>query len=111
MPDMAAAGEVGELTAAQLANYLRATPDDDMTADIDTARDLLAAIWAQASRAVPATVQYTVWRDVAADLWRRRDNLAGHSQFADMSTGQAVAAPRDPLARSLPLIRRYVLGF
>ena len=108
---MPEADEVGELTAVQLANYLRATPDDDMAADIATARDLLEPIWSQAFRPVPATVQHTVWRDVAADLWRRRDNIAGSSQFADMSTGHAVAAPRDPLARSLPLIRRYVLGF
>lgn len=103
--------ESGELTPARLAAYLRAADDAAMQDDIDSAAELLTPIWAQSTRDVPATIRYTVWRDVAADLWRRRDNITGNSQFADMSTGQAVAAPRDPLARSLPLIRRYVLGF
>jgi predicted phage gp36 major capsid-like protein len=103
--------ESGELTPARLAAYLRAAVDAAMQDDIDSAAELLAPIWAQATRTVPATIRYTVWRDVAADIWRRRDNLAGNSQFADVTTGQPVRAPRDPLAASWPIIRHYVPGF
>ncbi|MGD7734132.1 hypothetical protein ACQCX5_14410 [Propionibacteriaceae bacterium G57] len=100
------------VTAETLATYIGTTPGDPHVAPaLAEAQAILNDVLATPWRPIPADVLDQVTHEVAHEIYRRRDSPSGASQFAEFGTGQAVRAPRDPLAQSWPIIRRYVGAF
>lgn len=59
---------------------------------------------------VPPTVLDGLQLEVAAELYSRKDNVGGAGQAPVLEGAVPVRAPRDPLARVLPTLRRYAGG-
>lgn len=94
-----------------LAAYLRADPTDaDLPGALAAARAELETVLESAWRPMPEVTFRRVLFEVAGEFYRRRDSPSGASQFAEFAQGAPVRSPRDPLAQSMPIIRRYVLG-
>lgn len=101
------------VTAEQLRLYVGAKESEaaEVAEDLAVAETLLGDVLADAWRPVPDEIRDRLVLEVGHELVKRRDSPTGASQYADFSTGQPVAAPRDPLTTVWPIIRRYVGGF
>ena len=61
-------------------------------------------------REVPEAVRDQIVLDTAHALFKRGDSLSGQAQYA-FDGGVPVFQSKDPLQKSWPLIRRYVMPF
>lgn len=101
------------VTAEEARVYIGAAADeiDAVTADLAEAVAEIDGRLAEAWRPCPEPTRDRMVREVAHELFKRRDSPTGASQYADFGTGQPVSGPRDPLTRVWPTLRRYVSPF
>jgi hypothetical protein len=100
------------VTSAQLATYIGADATDEaVQSALTVAVVLVEDVLIEAFRPVPTIVRDRLVLEVGHEVYKRKDSVSGSSQFADYSSGQPVAGPRDPLTRVWPVLRRYVLSF
>jgi len=99
------------ITAEDLKNRLAV---DTVTTEVERcfeeASVIVADLVAQAFKPVPEVVSDGWTLEIGAELHSRTDGTGGstYNQYTDGS-GVPVRGPRDPLARTWPSIRRYVL--
>lgn len=96
--------------AAALARYLGGiTVTEDLTESYDEA-DALVTAWLAGfpTVTVPPIIVARAVREVAADLWNRRDAPNGIKQFGDGAGGVIpVRVARDPLTAAYPLLAPF----
>ena len=101
-----------QITTDQVADYIRtAKSDPRLNRCLAGARAEILTAFDRAYRPIPGATFRQCILDVALELHRRPDHNSVPSQYADVSTGTAVRAAKDPLATCRPVIDRYVLPF
>lgn len=102
------------MSTTPLENVLRVAGSNDTVRAqeaLDMAEALITDALSKAFRTVPVEVRAALVLEVAKNWMDRSQTMAGSSQFADMSTGRPVMAPRDPLMSVWPILHRYVTPF
>lgn len=101
------------VTAEQLRVYIGAKENelDAVTLDLARAEGEITRALERAWRQPTEAERDGLVLEVGHELFKRRDSPSGSSQYADYSTGQPVAGPRDPLTPVWPMLRRFVTSF
>lgn len=101
------------VTVEQVRVYIGADLSDldQLTRDLAEAEAEIDDRLTEAHRPCPEATRDRMVMELTHELFKRRDSPTGASQYADFSTGQPVAGPRDPLTRIYPTLYRYVTRF
>lgn len=99
------------LTPNDLRNYVGLNPDaaDDYESAFNLAVVLVDDVLEQAYRPVPELVRDQIILDTGHAIFKAKDSVSGSQQITTLESTQTTRWARDPLTKSYPLIRRYVL--
>lgn len=99
------------VTPNDLRNYVGLNPDaeEDYESAFNLAVVLVDDVLADAYRPVPDAVRTQIILDTGYAIFKAKDSVSGSQQIVTLDSVQTNRWARDPLTKSYPLIRRYVL--